>query len=636
MAARWLRGLAYLALLAGIAWLSRGSSAQAVDDAAWREIRPGLWQSAGFPCSYALAEGEAALVIDAPLGADLESLKKRGIAKIEMVLLTHHHRDSCANAEAWFNSGIYVQAPKASAEWVQPDAVAKYWKESIPLRNSRTAYLVLLQGVKGIDCTLEDGHRIQWRGWTIEAVSTPGHSRDHMAFAARKGSGPLVVFCGDAVAAPGKMWSPYTTDWDHWTDAGLKPAAQSLRKLAGLKPAILCPAHAAVITSDAAGVLEKTAAVLERNGFLKSFERYSKEELGNPPAYAFLAKEQAGTAGEKPWSQISEHLFYTGNTYVLVSRDNAVMVFDPWGKRSADQVAKLRADRKLGPIELVMFSHAHFDHYDGVYELPERAKYEVWALDYVARPIAEPLFYRAPFVDVRPVRFEQRIADGGSRTWREYTFRFHHLPGQTYFAMAVETTIDGKQCVFTGDNFFHIDLFSGTGGWMGLNRSWPGYYAASARAVLAIQPDWVLAEHGGAFVFDAEDFRRRVRWGEEAARAADELSASGNHRRDWDPHRVHVEPLVLDAAAGAAAEVELVITNPLTRQQQLAVRIPGRGIAADWERVFAVDAGATVRAKCQLRIDAQAAPGRQVLPLAIRDGLVEDPADGFLVIEVKR
>ena len=200
----------------------------------------------------------------------------------------------------------------------------------------------------------------------------------------------------------------------------------------------------------------------------------------------------------------------------------------------------------------------------------------------------------------------------------------------------VETAIDGKKCVFTGDNFFHIDLYSGTGGWMGLNRSWPGYYASSARMVLEMRPDWVLAEHGGAFVFDAEDFRRRVRWGEEGAKAADELSPSGNHRFDWDPHRVHVEPLVIEAKPGDDLSAELVITNPLAREQKLTVHIPGLGIVGDWEQTCSVGPGATQKSKIALRVDANPKPGRHILPLEVREASIEDPADAFLVIEVKR
>src|SRR5206468_4492145 len=134
----------------------------------------------------------------------------------------------------------------------------------------------------------------------------------------------------------------------------------------------------------------------------------------------------------------------------------------------------------------------------------ERDKPEVWTLDHVALPIAEPFLLRAPFLDQRPLPIHRRVKDGEAVSWREYSFRFRYLPGQTDFTMGVETTIDGKRCFFTADNFFHHDLYSGTGGWMGLNRSSPLGYAASAQKVLEARPDWVLAEHGSAMEFSAE------------------------------------------------------------------------------------------------------------------------------------
>src|SRR5439155_23083872 len=135
----------------------------------------------------------------------------------------------------------------------------------------------------------------------------------------------------------------------------------------------------------------------------------------------------------------------------------------PWYPHSTPQIAKLRKEHKLGPIEVVMFSHAHYDHYDGIYDLPGRKNFQVWTLDRVAAPLAAPYQWRAPFLDVRPVKFDRRFKDGDSATWREYIFRFHHLPGQSEFTMGVETTIDGKNCYFTADNWFHQDQFSGSG-----------------------------------------------------------------------------------------------------------------------------------------------------------------------------
>src|SRR5262249_10180882 len=149
--------------------------------------------------------------------------------------------------------------------------------------------------------------------------------------------------------------------------------------------------------------------------------------------------------------------------------------------------------------------------------------------------------------------------------------RFHFFPGQTEFTMAVETTIDGKKCLFTADNFFHQDQFSGSGGWMGLNRSYPLPYAASAKKVLEASPDWVLAEHGGPFEFDAEDFRRRVQGGEASAKAADAISPSGSHRRDWDPHRITIEPIIHKARPGATLTATLRAANPDVKNEKLSI-----------------------------------------------------------------
>ena len=58
------------------------------------------------------------------------------------------------------------------------------------------------------------------------------------------------MIAGDALAGPGKLPAPYTTDWNHWTDEGQKPAGESLRKLAKLKASVVLPAHGPPIDQD--------------------------------------------------------------------------------------------------------------------------------------------------------------------------------------------------------------------------------------------------------------------------------------------------------------------------------------------------------------------------------------------------
>jgi glyoxylase-like metal-dependent hydrolase (beta-lactamase superfamily II) len=99
---------------------------------------------------------------------------------------------------------------------------------------------------------LQDGDPVRG-GWV--AVHTPGHTPGHTSYFHQARS---IVIAGDALgtAANGRLRFPillYTED-----AAQLAP---SIRKLAGLRPSILCAGHGPVVY-DAAGILERFAASL--------------------------------------------------------------------------------------------------------------------------------------------------------------------------------------------------------------------------------------------------------------------------------------------------------------------------------------------------------------------------------------
>ena len=635
MLPRKLLVLASVCGIIGLAWVTSDDS-KTNSFKNWEKVTEGIYRTKKSPHSYAVIDREKALLIDAT--ADWSLVEELGVRSVESVLLTHHHRDAVAFASEYRTRAIPIRAPKESADWLSPEKVIQFWKDSIPLRNSRTAYFVVPEGIDGIDFTIADNVGFGFGKWQITPIATPGHSPDHFSYRcqlAKDKKSPNILFCGDAFCLPGKLWTPFTTDWDHWTDLGLKTTALSLRSMASLDVTLLCPAHGPVVDNEIARELTETAKSVEEAAFMKSFERFTKERVGDAPKYDFLVpKEQIASAGEKPWAKISDHLWITGNTYVLkANTGNGLFVLDPWGQRSADQIEKLRNELKLGPIEVVAFSHAHYDHFDGIYVLNGRDRCEVWGLERVALPLKDPLLVRAPFLDSRPVKFTKELKDGDTSSWGGYSFKFHHLPGQSWFTSGIEVAIDGKRCVFTADNFFHQDQFSGSGGWMGLNRSSPAVYGSSAKKILDIAPEWVLAEHGGPYVFSQEDFRRRVKWCAAAGKAADALSIRGDHLQDWTPHRVTVEPVLQNAKPGDQLTLRVSVEGTPLRNEVTRVTLRGRSYFPDLACTFVSKHTPETR-DLRIALPTSLKKGLYVFSASVEDSLGLESTDPYFAVSV--
>jgi glyoxylase-like metal-dependent hydrolase (beta-lactamase superfamily II) len=87
------------------------------------------------------------------------------------------------------------------------------------------------------DRTLADGDVVAGRGWTIEAVATPGHTANHMAFALKEAD---LLFSGDHVMA----WStPVVAP----PDGAMSDYMASLRKLARRSEPIYLPGHGGLV-----------------------------------------------------------------------------------------------------------------------------------------------------------------------------------------------------------------------------------------------------------------------------------------------------------------------------------------------------------------------------------------------------
>jgi glyoxylase-like metal-dependent hydrolase (beta-lactamase superfamily II) len=171
-------------------------------------------------CVYIVGEGEVAVVDPGPadpahLDALLAAMPGERVARI---VVTHSHRDHAAGAT------LLKRRTGAPIIGARPHVVAG----RTPTRADASHALDYAP-----DETLEDGARVAGRGFTLEAVATPGHAANHLSFALVEEN---ALFSGDHVMA----WS---TSVIAPPDGSMRAYLASLEKLARRGEAIYWPGH---------------------------------------------------------------------------------------------------------------------------------------------------------------------------------------------------------------------------------------------------------------------------------------------------------------------------------------------------------------------------------------------------------
>ena len=178
--------------------------------------------------SYIVGEGQVAIIDPGPLdeahiAALLDAVRGETVTHI---FVTHTHRDhspAVPRIKAATGAVVLAEGPHRPARALNigeaPRLDASNDTEFQP------------------DRKLADGEVVTGRGWTIEAVTTPGHTANHMAFAFREGD---LLFSGDHVMA----WStPIVAP----PDGAMSDYMASLQKLARRSEPIYLPGHGGVV-----------------------------------------------------------------------------------------------------------------------------------------------------------------------------------------------------------------------------------------------------------------------------------------------------------------------------------------------------------------------------------------------------
>ena len=179
--------------------------------------------------SYIVGRGKVAIIDPGPddaahIGALLDAVRNETVTHI---FVTHTHRDhspAVPAIKAATGAKVYAEGPHRAA---RPLHIG----EHNPLDASADRDF-------RPDVTLKDGEVVAGDGWSIEAVTTPGHTANHMSYALKDKN---VLFAGDHIMA-------WATSIVAPPDGAMSDYMASLAKLAHRKETVYFPGHGPAIT----------------------------------------------------------------------------------------------------------------------------------------------------------------------------------------------------------------------------------------------------------------------------------------------------------------------------------------------------------------------------------------------------
>ena len=518
---------------------------------------------------YVIQSGDEAVLIDFGDGDVLAHLAQIGVRRVTDVLMTHHHRDQGEGLPRAIAHGARVWVP-----YVEQDLFTQVnwnWqsRELLNNYNMRQDRFSLIEPLAQVE-TLRDYRQYTFGEHTFKVLPTPGHTTGSITLMVEI-EARTYAFTGDLIAGPGKLWSLAATQWTYNGGEGLPLTVASVTDLKARQPDCLLPSHGEMITEPGPAIDLLVARCTE----LMALRRQ------NPRLSRFLAK---------PYEALTPHLLRNrtsmANSYVLRSDSGKAMVIDfgydfiagmaPGADRAAHRpwlytLPQLKRDWDVQSIDVVMPTHYHDDHVAGINLLRDVEGAQSWVAENFAHILQKPASYNLPCLWFDPIPVDRVLPIGAPFTWEEYTFRLHHLPGHTQYAVAIEVEVDGKRVLFSGDQ--HRDNDGLLWNYVYQNGLRTGDTQRAARLYETLRPDLILSGHWEPTWVQDGYFEKIKETSAQLERLHNELLPDEIAGFGPEGFGAYLEPYQVFVQPGQAFQVTMHVRNPFNVPAVTATRL---------------------------------------------------------------
>lgn len=144
--------------------------------------------------------------------------------------------------------------------------------------------------------------------------------------------------------------------------------------------------------------------------------------------------------------------------------------------------------------------------------------------------------------------------------WEEYTLTLYHLPGHTYYAVALSFEVDGKRVLAAGDQYQGSEGLKWN--YVYHNRFSVDDYRRSAALYTRLNPDIILTGHWGPLRMLPDYYQALEAGGELLERLHRELLPEEVINVGVEEFAARIRPYQLSLRAGEPGQLVVEIRNP--------------------------------------------------------------------------
>jgi len=418
----------------------------------WKTIAESLWMYEDSCNVYAVKGSSGIVVINAGTGEWLKHVNELP-NKVTAVLCTHFFRDHSAGAAKAARRGIQIYAPY----WEQ-----EQFSDPTGLFQRRETYIIydniwdFYAPIEPIPVThwLKDWETVSIGDLSFRVIPTPGVTLGAVSLVCEL-EGKKVVFCGEVIHSTGKIARIAPLQYNYNDLPGALNVYYSTRMLKDIDIDILAPSLGIPIINGAKGAVKDALTSLEEN---------IRFAVSGRPEY----KPYFESLDADPLQKVSDHIYQSrfggASTWFVLSDSGKVLSIDygyhifhsagssypyPRNRRSIlHGLDGLKRQFNIEGIDVVLVSHFHDDHVNGIPLLQRLYGTRCWAGENFAQILADPMSYNFPCTWPEPISVEPQPL-GVPIKWEEYTFLLHPMSGHTRWGTLIEFNADGMHTVAT-------------------------------------------------------------------------------------------------------------------------------------------------------------------------------------------